>query len=41
MSRRVKVSGNYFHGQVPDGAIYVSREAPCLKRSPYANPFPV
>lgn len=38
---RVKVTGDLFHGQVPDGAIYVSRAAPGLKRSPYANPYPV
>jgi hypothetical protein len=41
MSRRVKVTGDLFHGQVPDGAVYVSRQAPHLKRSPYANPYTV
>lgn len=41
MSRRVKVAGDLFHGQVPDSAIYVGRGAPGLRRSPYANPFPV
>jgi hypothetical protein len=40
MTRRVKVTGDYFHGQVPDGAVYFSRQAPHLKRSPYANPYP-
>jgi hypothetical protein len=39
-AKRVKVAGNYFRGVVPDGAVYVSREAPHLKRSPYANPYP-
>jgi hypothetical protein len=41
MSRRVKVTGDLFHGQVPNGAVYVGRAAPGLRRSPYANPFPV
>ena len=41
MTRRVKVTGSYFRGVVPDGAVYVSREAPYLKRSPYHNPYPV
>jgi hypothetical protein len=41
MSRRVKVTGDLFHGQVPDGAIYVGRAAPGLPRSPYANPFKI
>ena len=40
MSRRVKVTGDYFHGQIPDGAVYVSRAAPGLPQSPYANSFP-
>jgi hypothetical protein len=39
MSRRVKVTGDYFHGQIPDGAVYVSRAAPGLPQSPYANPY--
>jgi hypothetical protein len=38
---RVKVTGDLFHGQVPDGAIYVGRAAPGLRKSPYANPYPV
>jgi hypothetical protein len=41
MSRRVKVTGDLFHGQVPIGAVYVGRAAPGLRKSPYANPFPV
>jgi hypothetical protein len=27
VTRRVKVTGNLFHGQVPDGAVYVGRAA--------------
>jgi hypothetical protein len=38
---RVKVAGDLFHGRVPDGVLYVGRAAPGLRRSPYANPFPV
>jgi hypothetical protein len=41
MTRRVKVTGDLFHGQVPAGAVYVGRAAPGLRRSPYANPFKV
>ena len=41
MSRRVKVAGDLFHGQVPAGAVYVGRAAPGLAKSQYANPFPV
>lgn len=41
MTRRVKVTGDLFHGQVPDGAAYVGRQAPGLRRSPYANPFKI
>jgi hypothetical protein len=37
----MKVDGDLFHGRVPEGAVYVSRAAPGLKRSPYANPYPV
>lgn len=37
--RRVRVTGDRFHPVVPPGAIYVGREAPHLKRSPYANPY--
>jgi hypothetical protein len=37
----VKVNGDLFHGQVPDGAIYVGRAAPGLRKSRYANPYPV
>ena len=39
--RRVKVEGDLFHGRVPEGAIYIGRAAPGLKRSRYCNPFPV
>jgi hypothetical protein len=38
---RVQVTGDLFHGQVPDGAVYVGRQAPGLRKSPYANPFAV
>jgi hypothetical protein len=41
MTRRVRVTGDLFHGQVPDRAVYVGRAAPGLRRSPCANPFPV
>lgn len=37
--RRVKVTGDRFHGHVPDGAVYVGRAAPGLRASKYANPF--
>jgi hypothetical protein len=40
MTRRVKVTGDLFHGRIPDGAVYVGRQAPGLRRSPYANPYP-
>lgn len=36
--KRVKVTGSYFRGQVPDGATYVGRAAPRLKGSPFNNP---
>lgn len=39
--RRVKVDGDLFHPVIPAGAVYVGRQAPYLKRSPYANPFTV
>jgi uncharacterized protein DUF4326 len=39
--RRVRVAGDYFHGRVPDGAVYVGRSAPGLRGSRYANVFPV
>jgi hypothetical protein len=38
---RVRVTGDLFHGRVPNGAVYIGRAAPGLRRSPYANPFPV
>lgn len=40
-ARRVKVGGDRFHPVVPDGAIYVGREAPYLQRSPFANPYSI
>jgi hypothetical protein len=41
MTHRVKVTGDLFHGQIPDGAVYVGRAAPGLRRSLYANPFKI
>ena len=41
MPRRLKVTGDMFHGRVPDSAVYVGRGAPGLRKSPYANPYPV
>ncbi|GAA5085731.1 hypothetical protein HNP84_010207 [Thermocatellispora tengchongensis] len=41
MPHRVRVEGDRYHGHVPEGAIYVGRAAPGLKRSPYANPHAV
>jgi hypothetical protein len=39
--RRVRVSGDLFHGRVPDGAVYVGRGCPGLPASPWANPHRV
>lgn len=39
--RRVRVTGDLFHGRVPDGAVYVGRPAPGLPGSRYANPHKV
>lgn len=39
--KRVKVQGDLFHGRVPEGAVYVGRQAPGFKRSQFANPFSV
>jgi hypothetical protein len=39
--QRVTVSGDLFHGVVPDGAVYIGRAAPGLPTSPYANPYSV
>lgn len=39
LASRVKVTGSYFQGVVPDGAVYVGRPAPGLPGSPWANPF--
>ena len=41
MTRRVKVTGDRFHPHVPEGAVYVGRQAPYLRRSPHANPYTV
>jgi len=41
MPKRVRVSGDLFHGVVPDGAVYVGRAAPGLPASQYANPYSV
>lgn len=38
-SKRVQVTGDLWHGKVPDGAVYVGRGAPGLPASPFANPF--
>lgn len=39
MPRGVRVRGDYFHGVVPDGAVYVGRAAPGLRQSYFHNPF--
>jgi hypothetical protein len=39
--QRVHVAGNRFHPQVPATSVYVGRESPYLKRSPYANRHPI
>lgn len=39
--KRVRVQGDYFHGRVPEGAVYIGRKAPGLPESPYANPWTV
>lgn len=41
MTRRVRVTGDLYHGRVPPGAVYVGRAAPGLAGSPYANRHPV
>jgi hypothetical protein len=41
VGKRVKVTGDLFHGQVPAGAVYIGRAAPGLPQSPFANPFSV
>lgn len=41
MAERVKVIGDLFHGQVPDGAVYVGRQAPGLPANPWHNPHSV
>jgi Domain of unknown function (DUF4326) len=39
--KRVKVTGDLYHGVVPEGAIYVGRAAPGLSESPFSNPHRV
>jgi len=39
--RRVRVSGDLFHGRVPPDAVYVGRAAPGLPASRHANPHTV
>ncbi len=39
MVSRVQIVGDWFHGRVPDGAVYAGRPAPGLPGSPWANPF--
>jgi hypothetical protein len=39
--KRVKVTGDLWHGKVPDGAAYVGRQAPGLRRSRWHNPHKV
>jgi hypothetical protein len=39
--RRVRVQGDLYHGQVPEDAVYVGRQAPGLRRSPFANPYSI
>lgn len=41
MPRIVKVEGDLYHGRVPEGAVYVGRNAPGLSASPYRNPYSV
>ncbi|GAA3767263.1 DUF4326 domain-containing protein [Streptomyces chiangmaiensis] len=41
INRRAVVTGSRFAPCVPEGAVYAGREAPYLKRSPYANPHVV
>ncbi|MGR6921237.1 DUF4326 domain-containing protein [[Actinomadura] parvosata] len=37
-TKRVQVTGDLFHPQLPHGAIWCGRQGPHLKRSPWANP---
>lgn len=39
MPNRVKVAGDLFHPEVPQGAAYVGRATPYLAASEFANPF--
>jgi hypothetical protein len=40
MNKRVRPTGDYWHGHIPPGAVYVGRKTPNLPASPFANPFP-
>jgi hypothetical protein len=39
--QRVKVTGDLFHGRVPNGAVYIGRGKPGIDGSPWANPHSV
>lgn len=39
--KRVRVAGDLYHGQMPEGSVYVGRGAPGLAGSKFANPHPV
>lgn len=39
--RRVQVTGDMFHPQLPDRAHWAGRQRPHLSESPFANPHPV
>lgn len=41
IGRRVTVTGNRFHPVIPEGSVWIGREAPYRKRSPFHNPFTV
>lgn len=36
-----RVTGDLWHGHIPEGAVYVGRAAPGFKRTRWANPHPV
>ncbi|MBT2420574.1 DUF4326 domain-containing protein [Streptomyces sp. ISL-22] len=40
-TRRVRVQGDYFHPQLPPGAVYVGRRAPHLPGHALRNPYSV
>jgi hypothetical protein len=39
--KRVKVIGDLYHGRIPEGAVYVGRQAPGLPANPWHNPHSV